>query len=215
MSSERILLICGAVQAVGVILVFFRLDVRVFSRLGKYQVGLTEKQIQRRRIRMLKTTRREKFMLILGVGCLFCAALGLYRTMSFSIPAGIHYLDSWGLNFPFPNATANKMELSGSVLMPYRINYRVAGACFRYHGTADILDATGLQKSGLYDIKDEALKIEMPWDSSFIDTIKRGEVETSCSLLLVPNGVTMDQFSTLRQAEAIGVKVLQTVAGPP
>jgi hypothetical protein len=85
---------------------------------------------------------------------------------------------------------------------------------FRYFGNGDILDSRDLQKSGLYDIKDESITIFIHLDQSFVETMRR-ERGTSYYLLLVPKAVQMDQFTTPREAESLGVKLIDGRSGPP
>lgn len=87
--------------------------------------------------------------------------------------------------------------------------------CFHNFGTGDPDDITALQKSVLYDIRDEETTISIPLDNTFQEEVKRGLSGTNYRLLLVPNSVSMSQFSTLHEAYGLGIRVLGTGGGPP
>jgi len=108
-----------------------------------------------------------------------------------------------------------RVETDGTFLSSYQKDYRLAAVAFRYYGNGDIKDASNLQKSGLYDIENGKITIFIHLDEQFMRTMQHGEIRTNYFLLLVPNKVQPSQFSTLRQAESLGAKILQGGAGPP
>lgn len=86
--------------------------------------------------------------------------------------------------------------------------YKLATACFIYDGSVPILDAPSVQVSNLYDIINGNVTMRI----LFGDAFNRYRAEHHASgidiaLLLVPNGVSPSQFSTLRQARALGVLI--------
>jgi hypothetical protein len=52
-------------------------------------------------------------------------------------------------------------------------------------------------------------------DDAYKKRVEEGTRNTNYALLLVPNGVEMEQFSTLRQAISMGVIPVQRALGPP
>jgi hypothetical protein len=132
------------------------------------------------------------------------------------------YMTIWGPNSPpgqQPTIGGLKTLLAvanGRTLTSYSANYKLAAIAFHYYGMSDVDDVSTLQKSNLYDIKDqEAINILIPVTDVFREEMAHAGWGTNYGLLLVPNGVSMDQFSTIRQAKALGVKVMQTSSGPP
>lgn len=107
-----------------------------------------------------------------------------------------------------------KVETKGELFRPYRNSYYLAAVAF-HQISVDLPDVPNLQKSGSYDIKDGRITMAIQLDQQFINAIGQGAVNTNYALLLVPNKVRMDQFETLRQATALGVRVMQTSSGPP
>jgi len=102
----------------------------------------------------------------------------------------------------------------GSRLLSYAPKFKIAAVAFHWIPLRDVADVTELQKSRLFDIKNAEIEIGIQTDNKFIDETKRMR-GTAYVLLLVPNGITMDEFVTLRQAYLLGVKKLDGVSGPP
>lgn len=101
------------------------------------------------------------------------------------------------------------MSVNGKLLLSRQSEYKLAIACFAYDGKEDILDAPYLQVSNLYDIKDGTVVIRGSYQPYFIDYSKQiHSVGIEVALLNVPNGIQPSQFTTLRQARALGVKIL-------
>jgi len=97
-------------------------------------------------------------------------------------------------------------------VVPLRADYKMATACLLYDGKQDILDAPYLQVGGLYDIdKYGGTKTLIAGWSDFFTNyfVQKGGNGVYVALLLVPNGVEPYQFTTLRQARAIGVRIPQ------
>jgi hypothetical protein len=107
-----------------------------------------------------------------------------------------------------------KAETKGELFRQYRNSYYLAAVAFHQFGV-DIPDVPHLQKSGSYDIKDGRISMAIQLDQQFLNAIAQGAVNTNYALLLVPEKVRMNQFDTLRQATALGVRVMQISSGPP
>jgi hypothetical protein len=100
------------------------------------------------------------------------------------------------------------MNVNGGALASRRTGYKIAIGCFVYDGKTDILDAPYLQVSNLYDIRDEQVYV----GAQFADYFKTYAANMhangiNIALLNIPNGVQTSQFTTLRQARALGVLI--------
>jgi hypothetical protein len=72
-----------------------------------------------------------------------------------------------------------------------------------------------LNENNLYDITPGYVSIGIPLDARFKQELIDGLHGTNYKLLIVPNGIEMHNFRTLRQAERLGVRVVGFGAGPP
>jgi hypothetical protein len=100
------------------------------------------------------------------------------------------------------------MEVNGKSLMVREDQYKIAIACFVYDGSVDILDAPKIQVSSLYDINNNIPVAIVTWGEAYNQyRMKMSAKGTNIALLNVPNGVLPTQFTTLRQARALGVKI--------
>lgn len=100
------------------------------------------------------------------------------------------------------------MQVNGEAVLLNKSVYRLAIACFLYDGAEDILDAPNLQVSNLYDIKDGVVGIQQNFSESFQQyRMAQHAIGISIALLLVPDGVERNQFSTLRQARKLKVLI--------
>jgi hypothetical protein len=91
----------------------------------------------------------------------------------------------------------------------------VAAIGFRYFGTTDVKDTGELNKTDLYDIYPGDNTLVIVWNNKFIEELNRLQGGTNYGVMLVPNGVGMSQFSTIRQAESMGVIIIGRASGPP
>jgi hypothetical protein len=95
-------------------------------------------------------------------------------------------------------------------------SFRLAAVCYHNRGTIDTRDISDLQKSSLHDLRDEDVQMTIQLNTKFMDEyLKQGWTNTNYVAIVVPNGVTMDQFSTMRQAFSLGVLSVSGVVGPP
>jgi hypothetical protein len=97
----------------------------------------------------------------------------------------------------------------------FQSDYRLGLLCFRTDKTKDFRDIDRLQKSALYDVGDGAVHIVVTVDDAYVEEWKRGARLTYYFLFLVPKGVGMSDFSTIRQAEALGAIQIAGRLGPP
>jgi hypothetical protein len=102
------------------------------------------------------------------------------------------------------------MTVNSSLLLAMQDKYKLAIGCFISDGTTDILDAPEVQVSALYDIKDGDVTCRTNYSEAFQ---KYYGLKHSNGIMIaifaVPNGVQSSSFTTLRQARAFGVKILE------
>jgi hypothetical protein len=115
-----------------------------------------------------------------------------------------------------PTGQASHIKLDGNRLIyldPKK--YRLMGVLYHVPPNIDHIDVSGISKSNEFDIRDEQIDIEIPWNQKFINEFASGETISAYALLAIPVGVTGDQFDTLRQAQALGARILEERGGPP
>jgi hypothetical protein len=101
------------------------------------------------------------------------------------------------------------MQVNGGALLSRQSGYKLAIACLIYDGKTDILDAPYLQVSNLYDIKLGSITMRAGYQPYFLEYESRMHaVGINIALLNIPNGIQPTQFTTLRQARSMGVKIL-------
>jgi hypothetical protein len=199
MDSNSWLFVFAAIQAIGVLLAFFRVDVRILEYL---RPGTT----------MPLVSRREWFMAILAIGSVVVSAVGWNRIEpdlpEFDSPQQV-LLQGWmaaasGQGAGFCNATVN-----GDRLWSYRNGYKLASGCLIWDGLGEFLDAPNVQQSPLYDIKHGSINLRAQWGEGFPKYMaEKHATGNFVAVFLVPNGVAPTQFSTLRQARALGVRII-------
>jgi hypothetical protein len=89
------------------------------------------------------------------------------------------------------------------------------GVLYHHPPNIDHIDVSVISKSAEFDIRGEQIDLEIPWNEKFRTEVANRLVGTSYTLLAIPVGVTPDQFDTLRQAEALGARILEERGGPP
>jgi hypothetical protein len=129
------------------------------------------------------------------------------------------YMSNWGvwplgLKIDDPQIHG-RVIADGGLLQKYHGDYKLAAVAFFHIASVDAYDEEGLQKSSLYEIRDEPIEIAIPWSDTFRKMVLQGDTGTNYVLLLIPKGVSMPDFETLHQAEALGVKIEAIYAGPP
>jgi hypothetical protein len=124
------------------------------------------------------------------------------------------YMTYWGPSQMRDGMPYLEVDTQGKYFASKASNYKLAAVAVRV-GTKDPLDTEGLQKSALYEIVPEEIKILIPVDTAFVESTLHKSKGTNYQLLLVPRGMTMDQFLTLGQAESAGIKLVQHLASAP
>lgn len=105
----------------------------------------------------------------------------------------------------------SQVIVTGYPLGKYKSKYRIAAVMIKFQGKVDFTDSIPLAKSALYHISADQTRIIIHKDDEFLK-LPGG---TNYVALLVPEGVEMDSFRTLRQAYALGVKQFWNGGGPP
>jgi len=103
----------------------------------------------------------------------------------------------------------------GDRLVPYKTKYRVSAIAYHDYGLVDPTEIRNLSKSSLYEISTGEIYMSFKINEQFREEARQGARGTSYRILLVPHGVTMDQFDTLKQAKALGVLLGGAGIGPP
>lgn len=106
------------------------------------------------------------------------------------------------------------MQADTTNINKYASDYKLIGVAFHYLANGDVKDLDKLQKSPPFDIVPNA-QIFIHLDDDFVQEMKSGIGHTNYVLLMVPNGLSPDKFSTLRQAISLGAKVIGGGSGPP
>ncbi len=167
--------------------------------------GLTHKVVSEG-VSRLKPTRRE--VAIVSIALLSVSGSFVHDHYFQHQQIASHHFESWG---PMPNLPESKFIVNTASLTNRSASYQLAVVSF-INTSGDALD-TPLQKSQLYDIIGDHVTAIVPWDPAFQQQLNAGYHPTSAALL-VPKGLTMAQFSTLRQAIALGVIQIDAVMGP-
>ncbi len=126
----------------------------------------------------------------------------------------------YGLLFP-PVEFAQEMKWGGlpdgdlyvSVILPKaKSDRKIVLVALHYNGRGDIKDAKGIQKSEPYDYGAGLQTFIVAPDQTFRNEAAAGMRGVTFLLLDLPNTVNEAQFSTVRQAIALGGKVVATRA---
>lgn len=105
--------------------------------------------------------------------------------------------------------------LNGHVYSQYTATHKFMAMALQWSGEPDLFDSPGLQKSEKFHIRGGPIRIPIPLDQSFFDSIAQGVGRTNYIVLLVPNDLDAKSFSTIRSAVNGGAIHLATKAGPP
>lgn len=221
MSRSDLVFIFAAIQALGVILLFFRIDVRIFKKfMKKSNIQIAPEN---------QWSTREIVMIILVISSLITFGyvhiqdnekyLDLdekYDKLKKESEA--RYFFGYGLRVPLvlkTHVTSITYHDVDGILMDKGDDFKLFAVAVHYDGKQDILDTKNLRKSNLFDIVSFPTTIVIPLDDKFIQEVKDGIRGTNYFLLLIPNGVSVDEFETLRQARRLGVELVTSSSGPP
>jgi hypothetical protein len=129
---------------------------------------------------------------------------------------GTRFVARYGHPEDVPPGQASHIKLDGSRVMYLNPKkYRLMGVLYHIPPNVDRVDVNGISKSTEFDIRGEQIDIQIPWNQKFIGEFVNGEKMSAYALLAVPVGITGAQFDTLRQAEALGARILEEGGGPP
>jgi hypothetical protein len=117
---------------------------------------------------------------------------------------------------PLQGVKSLTVTIDGTVIpKSIRKRYRIAAVAFHYTGAKDV-DDVEMSKSRAYDITDNTITLLIPLSDTFRhEMLVEGLRQTTYYILLVPQEYAMDDFATLRQAQALGVKKAGMGFGPP
>jgi hypothetical protein len=103
------------------------------------------------------------------------------------------------------------MVANGIALLSRQSGYKAALACFVSDGTRPNLDVPYIQVSNTYDIAQGEILMRAIYKPYFDEYRKQlgSQGGIAVALLNIPNSVDPSQFTTLRQARALGVKILK------
>jgi hypothetical protein len=104
-----------------------------------------------------------------------------------------------------------KVVANGPRFWTYRDRYKLAGGCYIWDGLGSWLDAPQLQLSKAYDIEKTEIPTLVKWSPSFKKELlakSPASLMINYVLLMVPLGIDVGSFSTLRQAKGMGVRIV-------
>jgi hypothetical protein len=114
---------------------------------------------------------------------------------------------------PFPHERFRACtHKRGQIIQPYADSYNLLGVAAHVKPGTLPVDATGLLKSRAEDIKNETETLIIPVTDQFNQDFAVGR--TFYGLFLIPKILNPADFSTIRQAEKIGIKTLWGGGGP-
>jgi hypothetical protein len=116
--------------------------------------------------------------------------------------------------FPMDQLAFVEVVADGHALLSYADRFHVAAMAFHYDGTVDEDDVKPL-KSNTFDIRDADMEIRIPVGGQYRNELLMGFKVTNYALMLLPKEVSVLEFDTIRQAKALGARVLYKAAGPP
>ena len=161
---------------------------------------------------MFMSRRRAYLTVALLLLSLIPSGFGVWRAMAIKDEEPDRmYMTEWGRSKEAPDLIAVKTK--GAYFRSHKSSYHLAVVCYPYFGVGDPIDVTDLHKSGLREITDGEIEITAALPRLVSGTAAVAQ-RLNFSLLLVPNGVEMNQFSSLRQAFRLGVVQLEIASGP-
>lgn len=196
-----------AISAIGVGLSYWQV------RIMKQQIASLPHQ-KNKRVEQEKQLLRRLYTPVIIMAILVVLAWVPYFLTTPSAPPDP--VSAWGMDAQFvPSRPVMQMLVNQDGLAKYRAKYRMVAVAFHYYGDGDVKDTTGLQKSGLFDIGTGQQKILIRPGDEYTQALLKGDHGTFYALLLVPNGITLAQFSTLREAQRLGALDISDKIGPP
>jgi hypothetical protein len=151
---------------------------------------------------MVRPTVREKWMFGFALTSLVFCALAFWM-LAHQPQQPPNYFLEWG-NTASGTSVEGFVLVDPSGLQSFAKDYKLAAVEMHWNGLQDVLDTDDLQKSATFDIAQGAIQILIPVSPTF--GTGNGD---NFFLLLVPKAITTDQFQTLREAQNLGVKILQ------
>lgn len=195
---EFVLSVVGTTVGIfGFIAAYFRLDHWVVKQKAA-DAGLLD-----------RPTRREKMMALLAIISVAFCAFGWWTASRQPSQAAGSSIVLWGNH---PVQQRGFLIADTSQLQDKQANYKLAFVELLASMETNFVDIP-LQKSGLFDIAQPVVPMSMPLSPEFVAHLS--DESAMFVLLLVPDGVEMSQFSTLRQAKGLGVQIIGAAGQKP
>jgi hypothetical protein len=147
----------------------------------------------------------------LNLFCLVGASYALYR--SFMPPDLFEFDDpshTLVVSYGLQKDLSCEVTVDTTTIWRYHDKYKVAAACFVYDGLGPILDAKPFWVGAAYDIQRDA-KLKMIAKPSGPAPLPG----TNYVVLLVPDGIDISQFHTLREARNLKVRIISLSSQSP
>jgi hypothetical protein len=148
------LFIFASIQALGVILAFFRVDVRLLRSINVNRVTDTP-------------TRREKVMCVLAFGAFVLCVIGYWRTPAKTqiVARQVNFVKAWGA--PGGSRRCNEI-FDGAALMPWSSKYNIAVTCGLEDPTIDRFENTNITVSRPFFIRPGDIVISAPYSPAMV-----------------------------------------------
>ncbi len=162
-----------------------------------------------------------RWWLVMVIACLSLLGTGfnLYKNFVGGAPIKSDKLTQGAIlgygNYPNLGPGYVHIRADEDALSKYREQYKMVGVAFHYWGTGDLNDAPLQSKSEPYDIETGTKIIIIKGSPEYVEEVNKGYARTNYVLLVVPKGVNVSQFSTLRQAYGLNVLSVGGATGPP
>jgi hypothetical protein len=131
-------------------------------------------------------------------------------------PQGIQYRYIGHDYNSFVGARIGLIKLDGKLLFNnIGDGYKLFGICLHHFHAVDLKDEPNISISGAYDIVPEEIAIEIPWSQKYFEELIDRMVGTNYVLIAVPTNKAEEKIRTIRDAIALGGKILATKSGPP
>lgn len=98
---------------------------------------------------------------------------------------------------------------NGTRFLKYKDKYKLAGGCYAFDGLGNWMDAPQLQMSQAYDIEKGNVRTLLKWSPSFVQyRAENPRQYLYYVLLMLPDSLSPGAFNTVRQARAMGARVV-------
>src|SRR5947207_2909394 len=148
---DNALFIFAAIQALGVILLFFRIDVRLMRRLMR--------RLGRGSADVTSPSQRERLMTLFAVGSLCLAAYGLWNQPK--ADPFVRVVKTWGTTGGYGPAQGCRMTIDGARLADYARKFDLAITCGVSDPTIDPMNNVAISVSRPITIQSFDFEVEV------------------------------------------------------